>query len=324
MEFSFDRSKNTNSNSGQQSTNQAASNSDEVDTSQIANERLRKAIERNRARQREREQQSAQSGRQAPTSSAASSAWAQHQAAAGVSNPREEMEHHQESLFEKQRQDEARAQHEARLQEEYARRQAEAEALRAQQTQQAQQAQQAEHQAEPSQTTFRRPPRRPFASRATEMPSEAPSSVEANSNADEAFATPSRRTVARPHDTEFAPVRRTSKRAAAQISYTTGTKKKGKELDQKYVDWLVKGSWLFCGFLVLRLIFASGGIMAYFQQKSILNDRFSDLSKIKKENMSLVREIERMQLDASYQKKLVRDNLGFIAQDEYLILFPKD
>jgi hypothetical protein len=38
----------------------------------------------------------------------------------------------------------------------------------------------------------------------------------------------------------------------------------------------------------------------------------------------LVREIERMHNDVGYQKKLVRDNLGFIASDEYLVLFPKE
>jgi hypothetical protein len=40
--------------------------------------------------------------------------------------------------------------------------------------------------------------------------------------------------------------------------------------------------------------------------------------------MSLVHEIERMQYDVAFQKRLVRDNLGFIAQDEFLILFPKE
>ena len=67
-------------------------------------------------------------------------------------------------------------------------------------------------------------------------------------------------------------------------------------------------------------------------QKKLINKRVLDfgcgsgsfLSRIKKENMQIVREIERMQTDTAYQKKLVRDNLGFIAADEFLILFPKE
>lgn len=303
MEFSFDRSRNTNtysSNSTQQASNNASA-TDEVDTSQIANERLRKAIERNRARQREREAQA--SPRTNPT---ASSAWAQHQAHANMSNPRE-MEPAKETTREPVR-----------------------ESYREQPTREAVRehvhAHENIHRAErPAQTEHvqesffeqKSPPPRP----------EVVAGTQATVNNEEVMTTrtPSRRSVARPEDTEFAPtVKRTTKRAAAQISYTTGNKKKAKELDPKLVDYLVKGTWLFCGFLVLRLIFASGGVTDYFSQKSILGDRLSELSRIKNENMGLVSEIERMQLDAGYQKKLVRDNLGFIAPDEYLVLFPKD
>ena len=75
--------------------------------------------------------------------------------------------------------------------------------------------------------------------------------------------------------------------------------------------------------MVLRLIFAAGGVTDYYSQKTSVNERLSELSDIKKENMQLVREIERMRSDSGYQKKLVRDNLGFIASDEFLVLFPK-
>jgi len=314
LEFSFDRSRNTNSNtsnSTQQSTSAAGSAggaTDEVDTSQIANERLRKAIERNRARQRDREAQASPR-----TNPAASSAWAQHQAHANMSNPRE-MEPARETTREPVR--------------ESYREQPAREAIREHVHAHENVHQRAERpvQTEHVQESFfeqKSPPSRPEVARGAEAQAQTQTAV----NSEEVITTrtPSRRSVARPEDTEFAPtVKRTSKRAAAQISYTTGTKKKGKELDPKLVDYLVKGTWLFCGFLVLRLIFASGGVTDYFSQKSILSDRLSELSRIKNENMGLVSEIERMQLDAGYQKKLVRDNLGFIAPDEYLVLFPKD
>ena len=134
----------------------------------------------------------------------------------------------------------------------------------------------------------------------------------------------SRRSVAKPDDTEFVPVKRTTRKVASQISYTTSsTRKKAKSLDPKYSGWLVKGSWVFCVIMVLRLIFAAGGITDFYSQKTSVSERLAELSDIKKENMQLVREIERMRSDIGFQKKLVRDNLGFIAADEFLVLFPK-
>jgi cell division protein FtsB len=136
---------------------------------------------------------------------------------------------------------------------------------------------------------------------------------------------PTRRTVARPHDTEFVAVKRPTKKTAPALNYhTTSNRKKSKPLDPSIVSFLTKGAWIFAGFLVLRLIFAKGGMTDFYAQHSLLNLRHSELVQIKNENMQLVREIERMHTDAGFQKKLVRDNLGFIASDEFLVLFPKD
>ena len=133
-----------------------------------------------------------------------------------------------------------------------------------------------------------------------------------------------RRNTARANEAEFTPVKRTSRKVGAQISYTTSGRKKSKPMDPTFVAYLVKGCWIFCGVIVLRLLFSNGGVSDFYSQRTIYNNRLEELDRIKKENMSLVHEIERMQTDASFQKKLVRDNLGFIAADEYLILFPKE
>lgn len=133
-----------------------------------------------------------------------------------------------------------------------------------------------------------------------------------------------RRSVARPDEAEFTPVKRTTRKVASQISYTTGSRKKSKPLDPTLVGYLVKGCWLFCGVMILRLIFAHGGVTDFYSQRSLYSDRLAELDRIKKENMQLVHEIERMQTDTAFQKKLVRDNLGFIAADEFLVLFPKE
>jgi cell division protein FtsB len=251
VEFSFDRSRssNTSTNQGQQSQ------TDDSDTSKIANERLRKAIERNRARQRSREATPAQA-----SNADIDSVRAQHQAHAGTyTESSTVVEEKQAPLFEER-------------------------------------------------------------SEVKETPREIPREVPR----EEPIISATRKNVARPDETEFIPIKRSTKKVASHVSYTTGSKRKPKELNPVFVNYLVKGTWLFCGFLVLRLFFSSGGVVDYYNGRSLLNNRVLELKRIKKENMALVSEIERMQLDASFQKKLVRDNLGFIAADEYLVLFPKD
>ena len=134
-----------------------------------------------------------------------------------------------------------------------------------------------------------------------------------------------RRTVARPEDTEFVTVKRATKKVAPALNYhTTSSRKKSKPLDPAIVSFLTKCAWIFAGFLVLRLVFAKGGVTDFYSQHKVLTQKQSELKQIKDENMQLVREIERMHTDAGYQKKLVRDNLGFIAADEFLVLFPKE
>ncbi len=255
MEFSFDRSRSSNTSINKGQENRA----DEADTSTIANERLRKAIERNRARQRSRES--------APNQTSnidIDSVRAQHQAHAGAyAERRTVVEERQAPLFEERAEVKEAPREEAR-----------------------------------------------------EVPKEEPR--------EEPVITATRKTVARPDEAELIPVKRATRKVASHVSYTTGNKKKTKELNPTLVNYLVKGTWFFCGFLVLRLFFSSGGVVDYYNGRSLLNDRILELKRIKKENMALVSEIERMQLDASFQKKLVRDNLGFIAADEYLVLFPKD
>jgi cell division protein FtsB len=251
LEFSFDRSKeahlqNAGNKPNPEKSAQSASepvHSDGIDTSTITNERLRKAIEKNRARQAERSKMT-----QAPNEQA--------------------------SLFDKK-----------------------PETVQ-------QQAQQAAEE---------RPEETPRA-RAQERTHVAPKTS--------TMAT--RKSVARADEADFTPVKRTPRKVASQISYTTTSRKKSKPLDPKLVGYLVKGCWLFCAVMILRLIFANGGVTDYYSQRSLREDRIEVLKRIKKENMILVREIERMKTDFSFQKKLVRDNLGFIAADEFLVLFPKE
>lgn len=304
LEFSFDRSKDAHTNRSEsprtpaqpapgptpeaqvQSSVRPGPDLNTVDPSTIANERLRKAIERNRAKQ---------AGREATRPQMQAEAQPQYQAPPAPP-VQEERAHHQASFFnqqEEQRQEQPRP---------YAR-----------------MAQPAPEVAEAAPVSEEAPRRarvrvRESVAAAASAPVESTSVV-------------SRRSVAKPEDTEFVPVKRATRKVASQISYTTGSatsRKKQKSLDPKYVTWLVKGSWIFCALMVLRLIFANGGVTDFYSQKGTVNEKLAELSGIKKENMQLVREIERMRSDIGFQKRLVRDNLGFIASDEFLVLFPKE
>ncbi len=269
MEFSFDRSnearqqqRNTTQSeparagvqtppqATQASTEQNNSHEDGIDTSTIANERLRKAIERNRARQADRNRN------QPPQAVPA--------------------QQEQATLFDK-----PQAQAPAASEEE---------------------------------STIRVPPHRPRAQERAQA-----------SNPVKSSEVVTRRSAARPDEADFTPVKRAPRKVSSQISYTTASsRKKSKSLDPKLAGYLVKGCWIFCAVMVLRLFFANGGVTDYYSNRSVYNDRLSELDRIKKENMQLVREIERMQTDVAFQRKLVRDNLGFIASDEFLVLFPKE
>lgn len=290
LEFSFDRAKNSQFNNTQSRPNSGAQpNSgfgasgvrsgpdiNSQDPSTIANERLRKAIERNRAKQAEREaQRSAQPQSSRP----------QFTPPPRPENIRPEgAEYEQASFFS----------------------QAAQETMSSSRSYKANRSAQSEDFANHS-------------SGATEQPRAT------RTAAPKAATVVSRRSVAKPESTEFVPAKRATRKVSSHVSYTTSsTRKKAKSLNPKYVDYLVKGCWIFCSVMVLRLIFANGGVTDYYSQKNMVKVRQNELAGIQKENSQLEKEIERMKSDVGYQKKLVRDNLGFIAKDEFLVLFPKE
>lgn len=154
-----------------------------------------------------------------------------------------------------------------------------------------------------------------------------------------------RRTVGSADNVEFTTALRKSSRAPAPVNYseaktptvvsrkttrkvtattrTTRSKTKSKLLKNTN-EYVVKGIWVFCALLLLRLVFSDGGVRDYYAKKDVLQGRFDELARIQKENRDLVKEIDLLRKDARYQKKVVRDHLGYISKDEYLILFPEN
>ncbi len=117
---------------------------------------------------------------------------------------------------------------------------------------------------------------------------------------------------------------------SASVSYDTrsiqksGTKRRktsSKKKSFELASWVVKGGWLFCAFLVLRLIFSEGGLLEYHDKTTEYKSDIQELERLKVENENLMVELKKMNDDSIYQKKLVRDHLGYIARNEYLVLF---
>lgn len=146
-------------------------------------------------------------------------------------------------------------------------------------------------------------------------------------------ATASRRTVARPDDVEFTTsIRKSPRKAPANVGYATSRavvktspvkRKTRKKKVMKGQNFLLKLGWAFAGILLVRLVFSGGGVLDYYDRKELVSDKHNELTSLKVENETLIGEIERIQSSGKFQRKLVRDHLGFIAKDEFLILFQK-
>lgn len=155
----------------------------------------------------------------------------------------------------------------------------------------------------------------------------------ASGGASSRSATSSRRSVAKVNDVEFmGELVPSSNKGLGSVSYTKAKRKvstkkrtsKNAKKESQYVDYFVRACWLFAFILLGRLVFSGGGVVDYYQRVSSHQDKLYQLKRISAENKMLSQEIEKIQNNSAYQKKIVRDHLGYIARDEYLILFQKE
>ena len=91
-----------------------------------------------------------------------------------------------------------------------------------------------------------------------------------------------------------------------------------------YQKLLVYGGWVFCCILLGRLIFADRGVVDYYARQGVIQQKIYQNHLVVKENSELQGEIKLLTQNPAYRKKLVRQHLGVIAQEEYLILFARD
>lgn len=111
-----------------------------------------------------------------------------------------------------------------------------------------------------------------------------------------------------------APINRIKERTNETLNRTRG-----------FIDaWSLRIGWMFCLFLLFRLIVSEGGLSDFYSKKQSYNTRENYKNQLEKENTGLIKEIDQIKNDTTLQKKLVRKHLGYISPSEYLVLFSKE
>ena len=136
------------------------------------------------------------------------------------------------------------------------------------------------------------------------------------------------------NDQTFAtPLKRPKKKKLLSNPFSYKTKVKAKPAVRKtrkrkysvqLPSWALKLAWIACAVLMVRLLFSDRGVFDYYSRNNDYKGQISEYEGIIQENNSLRSEIDKIKSNQSYQKKLVRDHLGFISKDEFLILFAKE
>lgn len=135
----------------------------------------------------------------------------------------------------------------------------------------------------------------------------------ATANTETTFVTPKRPQRNLKSNTLKYPVKKTSTSKRKKIQ-----KKKVKNA------WLIKGAWVLLAFIFLRLIFAERGVLDYFAMQDLIEHKLNLIEETKLENKAIVDEMDLIKNNGRYQKKIVREKLGFISGDEYLVIFSED
>lgn len=108
------------------------------------------------------------------------------------------------------------------------------------------------------------------------------------------------------------------------VKKTSTSKRKKIQKRKEKNAWLVKGSWILLSFIFLRLIFAERGVLDYFAMKDLIDHKLSLIEETRVENDEIVKEMDLIKNNSRHQKKIVREKLGFITGDEYLVIFSED
>jgi hypothetical protein len=133
--------------------------------------------------------------------------------------------------------------------------------------------------------------------------------------------------VARPEDVQFVPApvqRRTTKVVAT--TYKKANKKTANEFfsfdfSPKTVSVLFLLGWVAASLLYLRVLFSDRGLLDYVKRDRYLATRQEYYQSLINENKEMLHEIEKIKKNDTHQRQLIRDHLGMISSNEYLVIF---
>ena len=74
-------------------------------------------------------------------------------------------------------------------------------------------------------------------------------------------------------------------------------------------------------FLLCKLFFGHRGIYDYSRNETFLAKKESALIRLEKSNQALLEDITKLRVDEKFQKKLARDELGVLSEDEFIVIF---
>ena len=82
--------------------------------------------------------------------------------------------------------------------------------------------------------------------------------------------------------------------------------------------------WCGCFFFLAAVIFGDRGVLDYASRHTNLIEKNNQLRFLMNENEEIKFQIYRLENDRSYQRQVIRDYLGYIARDEYLVIFAEN
>lgn len=142
---------------------------------------------------------------------------------------------------------------------------------------------------------------------------------EARSNTTESSV---RTSVARPDEYSFVEPPKPNKIAnkILPVKYNTETRsKKGhKNFLSKSLRWLKLGLVVV---IMARLFFSQGGVMEYIERAKKIDELNLYRQSLIDDNHDIINEIKQIETDVNLQKQLMREHLGLIGPDEYMIVF---
>ena len=91
----------------------------------------------------------------------------------------------------------------------------------------------------------------------------------------------------------------------------------------KWIQVLIKSCYTLLLCYLLVVIFGDRGAFDYYLRKSDLFNLKNEITRTNNDIGDIIFELNQIQNSTSYQRKMVRDYLGYISKDEHLVIFPE-